>query len=167
MLLLAIAGMLLFLAFMLHVLWWRIKFPVHTTNTLLLVFFATPLFIYVVYIYLFPTLVLFTISDIVRLILFYGSCALVYIILYSAIQQQSPTLAMVLYLYSKGKTGCDEDSLILYLSATNEIQKRFSLMEQGKWIFSLDETWYLTKKGLRAANFFEYSALVFGLKVGG
>ncbi len=101
------AGSLLFIAFLLHILWWRIRMPVTSTGVLLLVFFVTPIIIVS-----FCNMQM-TMADFLRLILLYSSCALVYIILYSAIEQQSPTLAIVNTINSRGERGCEEDALLV------------------------------------------------------
>lgn len=154
---------LLFLSFAIHVLWWRVRMPARTTNALLLVFFCMPFIV----VYGFHLQAAYTHTDMIRMGLLYTSCSLVYIILYSAIEQQSPTLRIIHFINHQGKSGCNNQSLISHLQANDEIKKRLELMEQGGWITPVQNRWQLTKKGWRIAFLFENTAAIFGIKSGG
>lgn len=150
---------LLFFAFMTHIVWWRVKRPAHTTSALLLLFIG--FFIIAI------SALSLSFIEVMRLGLLYISCALSYIILYSAIEQQSPTLAMIHYIDLHGEKGCDDESLAHSLCTKSEIMKRLTLMEQSDWLLQKNMRWYLTKKGRRLAYLFDYAAKLFGLKIGG
>ena len=90
-----------------------------------------------------------------------------YIILYSAIDQQSPTMAIIHFLNRQGENGSDIETLIYQVCPANEINVRLQLMEDGGWIISYGHGWKLTNKGLLIAKLFENTAGIFGLKNGG
>lgn len=167
MLIIIFSGIALLLSFFIHVLWWRKKMPLNTTSTLLFIFFGTligAIFLFACYA---KTLVRAQFPEVLQFLMLYSSCALVYIILYSAIEQQSPTLAIIDYINQHGENGCDNQSLNRYLNASQELEKRLMLMEQGKWITLTNQGWQLTKKGIRIAQIFEVAAIIFGLNKGG
>lgn len=156
---------MLLIAFIAHLIWWRISMPSRTTAALLVIFLATPLLLYVLGIQH------FSFEDEkfthARLLLLYISTSLVYVILYSAIEQQSPTLSMVNFLKQHQDRGCDDESLIAFCNTNNDISKRLLLMQQSGWVKYTNQRWHLTPSGLRVAKLFHTGANLFGLKVGG
>ncbi len=141
--------------------------PPNTTSALLFIFFGILIFSIIGYIWLSETPIILQLGEMIRFILLYTSCTLVYIILYSAIEQQSPTLAIINYINQHGKSGCDDQSLNKYLNASEGIEQRLSVIVQSGWIQSTESGWRLTKKGFRIAYIFEYAATIFGLNKGG
>lgn len=164
---LILAGVLLFLSFIVHMLWWRNSRPVRTTSALLIVFLSVPVVTIGVSFFLSTSIHLLQALEVFRLVLFYISYTLVYIVLYSAIEQESPTLAIIHYIKRQGGGGCDESTLVQHLRASEVIEKRFALMAQGGWIMPTGVKWHLTKKGACIACIFENAATFFGLKTGG
>ncbi len=160
---LVIAVALLSLSFATHLFLWRCKVPKHATSTLLLIFFIVPL----IFCLITNAATMLPLFDILRLALLYFGCTLVYIILYSAIEQQSPTLSIIFCIKNHGITGCSDDALIQYLSADNVIKERLYLMNKEGWLKDSDKGWQLTKKGHRIAHLFDYTANIFCLGYGG
>ena len=158
---------LLLQSFMVHLIYWRMSVPTHATRALLKIFFFCPFLFLSVYYLIAADPIYFSLSDIFRLFMLYVSCALVYIILYSAIELQSPTLAIVHYISLHGSEGCESKKLFAHLDADEEIKKRIGLMHQGGWIDLMNNHWGLTEKGQRMASLFENAAFVFGLRTGG
>lgn len=157
-------GMLL-LSFIIHLLWWRIKMPSRTTGMLLLIFLSVPAILFALGLsrYITPD----TTYSLSRLLLLYSTCSLVYVILYSAIEQQSPTLGMVSFINKHSERGCDDEALMLFLNAGEEIKKRLNLMQQSGWVIQQGQRWHLTKNGKRIAQLFQAAASIFGIKRGG
>jgi len=164
---LLLTSLLLLLSFTLHLIWWRKKMPIQTTKILLCVFFGMLILSITIYCSVHTSWIALSFSEIMRFILLYSSCAFVYIILYSAIEQQSPTLAILHYIDSRGIHGCDGKSLVHYLSTLEEVKQRLFRMEQGEWIILMQGNWCLTKKGRYIAYLFECAAVFFRLGKGG
>jgi len=159
---------LLFVSFILHVLWWRINMPHRSTIALLICFFGV-LILAILYLCLFPSTFDYSLIDISKMILLYTSCTFVYIIVYSAVEDQSPTLAIAYYLKKQSHAGgCDDNSLNNFLKADAAIRRRIFSMEKSGFIQKNHDHWFLTKKGKFFASIFDYSAKIFGLRgIGG
>jgi hypothetical protein len=98
-----LAGLvLLLLAFFVHVVAWRLRLPRRSIRALLGIFAATPLVVVPIYFAIEPSPAFIDASGAVRILLFYVSCSLVYVVLYSAIESKSPSLAIVSHLASCG-----------------------------------------------------------------
>ena len=80
-----------------------------------------------------PSLAIIGVSllDALRVLLFYVSCSLVYVCLYSAIEAQSPSLAIVSYVASCGSAGCSETD-IATTSLNGEKRERADCLDGGR-----------------------------------
>ena len=165
MLILFTCGLLL-LSFLIHIFWWQISMPKQTSFFLLIIFFLTPLITAPLYIS-FVKLYLTNSPEVFSLILLYVSCALVYISLYSAIEQHSPTLNIITYINKKGHEGCQDNELIEYLNPQEEINTRLAIMVQVGWIKRYLNQYFLTKRGKQVALIFSVGALIMGIEKGG
>lgn len=148
----------LFTGFCLHVLWWQIAMPRNSTLALLNVF-AWVLCMALIFMNDFAVILPFA--------LLYLGCALVYIIMYSAIEQQSPTLSIVGLIYSAGHHGCDIQALKQQLKPDAQIKQRLNLIADSGMIMQRQGNWVLTFKGQNWARIFSLAAVVFGLERGG
>lgn len=155
-------ALLLIATFSLHVLIWRVRTPAKTLLTLVSLFFIVMLCVDVAG---YESQV--EITQLVRFSLLFFSCALVYIILYTAIEKQSPTLAIIQALYRAGLHGLSEDELRAALSIATETDERFFCLQQSKWINVDNESITLTKHGKMIAALFACSAKIFHLEKGG
>lgn len=157
---------LLLLAFIVHIIVWRYKKPLAVNRGLLIIFILVPAIVLPLQGILFD--IHFLLPELVSLGMLYISCALVYIILYSAIEMQSPTLAIIDLINQNNKFGCHDCQLQEHLTAENAMQLRIAAMEQNNWVI-LDKCsrWQLTSKGRRIAKIFHFSAAIFGLTKGG
>jgi hypothetical protein len=90
-----LAGLaLLLLAFVVHVVTWRVHLPKRSMRALLCVFAKTPLVAVPIFMVIEPSAVIdASLSDTLHVLLFYVPSSLVYVCLYSAIEAQSPSLA--------------------------------------------------------------------------
>ncbi len=159
---------LLFISFFAHLLWWHVKMPVRTSRALLLIFLVVPIITFSICKLLgFPFTLSMSLPEIVSLFLFYTSCTLVYICLYSAIEQHSPTLTIITHIDEHGESGCEDNCVVQHLNPNEEIHKRLSIMKQVGWIQETVNNYILTKRGKRIATIFGYGATIFGLKKGG
>jgi hypothetical protein len=158
---------LLMLSFCVQLLLWRVWLPARQIQTLLIVFIIAP-FVAIAMLTVtggqqfLPT---FSIADIVRLIFFYASCSLVYIILYSAIEERSPTLAIVSYVGNRA--GSTEAELFERFGGGDELFHRIELLTLSKFVGRDGDNWHLTPAGRRLAQLFDVAGRLFGLEVGG
>ena len=160
------AFFLLFISFVVHVVWWRIKVPTNTTRVFLFIF-TIVLIMGLMLMQLLELINSYSWHDFMRFFLLYAGSALVYIILYSAIEQQSPTLALIDCISQHGEEGSDEESLKKIINPDKEIEARLLVMRNGRWLQSHDNIWRLTPTGKRIAYLFDYAAVLFGLSLGG
>ena len=157
--------LLLLLAFFVHIVAWRVRLPRRSIRALLCIFAATPLVVVPIYFAIAP--VFADASDAVRILLFYVSCALVYIVLYSAIESTSPSLAIVSYVVSCGSAGCAEADLADRVTDDEGIGARVAAMKAARMIAVSDGQCALTPTGRRWAELFEFASAIFRLPLGG
>jgi hypothetical protein len=156
---------LLLLAFFVHIVAWRVRLPRRSIRALLCIFAATPLVVVPIYFAIAPA---FTdASDAVRILLFYVSCALVYVVLYSAIESKSPSLAIVSYVASCGSAGCAEADFADHVIDDEGISTRIAAMTAAQMIAVSDGQCTLTPAGRRWAKLFEFASTIFRLPLGG
>lgn len=139
--------------------------PVKTSRALLIIFFSMPIIVVSIYYLIQP----FTLPapEIFSLVLLYTSCSLVYISLYSAIEQRSPTLSILSQINSFGEIGCEENQIIEKLKPADEIEKRIAVMTDVGWLLNRESHYFLTSKGSRIARIFNMGALIMGIGKGG
>jgi len=165
-----LAGLeLLMLAFVAHVIAWRIHLPRRPIRALLCIFAATPLVALPIYFAIEPLPVLTdtSLADALRILLFYVSCSLVYVVLYSAIEAQSPSLAIVSYIASCGSAGCTEADFADHVIDDESISTRIAAMKAGGMIVINDGKCTLTPAGRLWATLFEFAGDIFRLPLGG
>lgn len=165
-----LAGLaLLIISFIVHLVIWRVHISKRPMLALLGIFGVTPVLVISICVAsnAFPGLAGITLSSALRVLLFYLSCSLAYICLYSAIEVQSPTLAIVAHVASCGSTGCSETELANAMPDNDSIMQRIGLMEAGGVISISEELCKLTPVGRLWAGVFEYTSKIFGLQLGG
>ena len=163
-----LAGLVLLLfAFLLHVIAWRVRPPRRSIRALLCIFAATPLVVVPIYFVIEPSPAFADASDAVRIVLFYVSCSLVYVILYSAIESKSPSLAIVSYVASCGSVGCAEADFADHMIDDEGINTRIAAMKAAQLIVVGDGQCTLTPPGRRWGELFEFASTVFRLPLGG
>ena len=165
-----LAGLALLIpAFIVHVIVWRVHLPTRSIRALLCVFAATPLVAVPIY-FAFGTLSAFvdtSSSDAVRILLFYVSCSLVYVCVYSAVEGQSPSLAIVLYVAKCGSAGCTDADFANHIIDDESISTRLAAMQAAKMIVVSDGRCTLTPQGRLWAALFEFAGNIFRLPLGG
>jgi hypothetical protein len=163
-----LAGLVpLLLAFFVHIIAWRVHPPRRSIRALLCIFAATPLVVVPVYFAIEPLPAFADASDAVRIVLFYVACSLVYVVLYSAIEGKSPSLAIVSYVASCGSAGCAEADFADHVVDDEGISTRIAAMTAAQMIVVSDGLCMLTPAGRRWAERFEFASTVFRLPLGG
>jgi hypothetical protein len=158
---------LLFLSFCVQLALWRIFIPRRQIRALLVIFVLVPLIaVGVLQIVGMPD-VLATLSaaEIVRLAIFYVSCALMYIVLYSAIEEQSPTLAIASYVAKRPQ--CTDTDLVDKFGKGHELSSRIELLARSEFVSQENGRYRLGPAGRRFAKLFDAASRLFGLESGG
>jgi hypothetical protein len=160
---------LLILAFVMHVIIWRVQPPKRSIRALLGIFAATPLVTVSIFVAIEPSSAIIgaSLSGALRVLLFYVSCSLVYVCLYSAIEAQSPSLAIVSYVAGCGSAGCSETEIGNHIIDRESVSARIDSMTAAKMIVVGDGRCALTPGGRLWAEVFEFAGNIFRLPLGG
>ena len=156
-------GSLLFcLAFLSHVVWWRIRLPKRQIKSLLLIFFAflcVGSFIlrkYALKISIFGLHPPSDVSDVFQLATYFISLTLAYMITYSAIEADSPSLLIVQEIFDAGKSGLGKEMLRLNMNDSVLVEPRINDLLVDKMVEMHGKKYHLTKKGLILARIFKF-----------
>ncbi len=144
---------------------WRIRLPRKHTPALLVLFALVP--VVAMFLGLVFHRLSFTPYDVVRIALLYVSFALGYVVIYSALEQQSPTLSIVAYVRKRGAAGCADSELFDVFGEGRALEGRLDVMSGGGWAEIREGRFKLTSSGRFFANSFALAARVFGLPTGG
>lgn len=160
-------GLLLF-SFCVQLALWRIFIPKRQIRAVLAIFFCVPILLVAsrhIIAGLPPIPLDLSAAHAARLLIFYVSCVLAYAALYSAIEQQSPTLAIVSYVAKKSE--CTETELFERFGRGSELLQRVDLLALSKLVISEGDSYRLTAAGRRVAKLFDYAHRLFGVERGG
>lgn len=160
---------LLVAAFGMHVLLWRACLPSKHTNTLLFIFFsvlAAGIFVIRVFGVL-PLGAEGSVFDYLRLVLFYVSVALAYIISYSALEADSPSLLMTLEINAAGAQGLEKSKLLHTLTDAVLIRPRLNDLVRDGLAVSEQGKYRLTAKGRSFVRIFIFFRTLLGAPKGG
>jgi len=97
-----------------------------------------------------------SISEWLRIGIFHISLTLAYMITYSAIEADSPSLVMVMAIANSGPNGMDAKEFEATLNDDLLIRPRIMDLITDKMAYKEDGRYRLTKKGLLFANIFIY-----------
>jgi hypothetical protein len=162
-----VTGVALFvLSFLAQIALKHVWFPTRRTQGLLVLYALVPLAAILVAAVT-GRAVWFSAPESVRLALAYVAVSLAYIALYSAVEIQSPTLAIVTNLANAGTKGRTKLELSGRFTRNFAITGRFALLEDGGWVRCEGEIVRLTPQGRFYAELFERASRVFGLIKGG
>ena len=158
---------LLFLSFCGQLVLWRIFIPTRQIRALLVIFFLVPLIVFgVVQLTGTPiALAALSAAEAARLAIFYVSCALTYIVLFSAIEEQSPTLAIISYVFKKSQ--CTAADLVERFGKGHELSQRIELLARSEFVKREGDRYRLAATGDRLAKLFDAANRLFGIESGG
>lgn len=161
------------LALCMHLLIWRLRIPKRQRKVLLRIFLAT-FFISILGISIFQTwnlvprfLRIYYFSEVIQVFIFVIAFAFSYIITYSAVEADSPSLAIIKTIAKSGSEGLDKGKLFAILNDDILVKPRLAdLLTDG--LVSLDNGRYtLTPKGRLSARVFIAYRKLLDLPVGG
>ena len=147
------------LSFITHLIVWKIKIPKRQTKTILQIFFGVWI-IAVLFTRFNPDFPLFSFSapakflDLLHMALFHTSLTLAYMITYSAMEADSPTLVMILKIASAGTEGLEKSELDKSLTDHILVIPRIQDLLRDKLALIRNGKYQLTPKGTLFARIF-------------
>jgi hypothetical protein len=156
-------------AFCLHLLWWRVRMPRRHTAVLLALFFGTLTAGLVLVDYL-PELRAFRLEGwLQRLHVaeFFTSMTLAYVVAYSAIEERSPSMTLLVHVAASGDRGRTEDELYAVLAGITPIETRLRAMVRDHMIELHGDVYCITFKGRLWAMVFGFWRRLSRLNKGG
>ena len=106
-------------------------------------------------------------ADVARLALLLASISLAYIAVYSAIEDDSPSMAMVKMAWQAGDKGCAESDFRAVMDDRLFLDRRIDAMERDGWVDRSGGNLILTPLGRLWATVFFKAQLVLGMDEGG
>lgn len=157
-------GMIIFcIAFLLHLMIWKIHVPKSHKRTLLQIFFATLLISFIILSFVTNLLII----EYLHIFLLFVALTLAYITTYSSIEVDSPTLVIINAIVNAGKNGLEKNMLIERLSEEMLIEPRIKDLLADKMIYLSDKKYKLTKSGLWLAKIFTFYRKLLNADKGG
>lgn len=118
-------GLFLF-SFLVHLIIWKIKLPRQQIKTLLMIFAAALALWVIAFGARSAELV-----EILHVALFYGSISLCYVITYSAIEADSPTLSLIRFLADAKAAGRSRDEIRQFMALRPFVRARLAALERS------------------------------------
>lgn len=160
---LIISLMLVGVAWLAHAAWWRIRLPQRHTRALLLVFGATPLVVAGIWTASgSPTPV--SLSELPSVMLFYLGAAVCYLIIYTGVEQTSPSLMIIRALEAASEKGCSKQELAAVITEETFMRPRLKALKDAGMLTSTEGGFVLTARGRRAAEFAVLFCRVFNIR---
>jgi len=128
-------------AFLVHVALWRARMPTHTTRALIVIFAAV---LVVALVLRALWLQAYDWGGALYVVALYGALALSYILLYTGIECDSPTLSLCRYIASSG-SGVTEAELDAFIASRPFVMSRIAQLEQAGFVSRRSGTIELTR----------------------
>jgi hypothetical protein len=167
-------GSLLFLTgLVVHLIVWRIRLPRRQTKGLLIIFLVTLVFGCVLYDDTVPTLNTsgadspFALAEFFQLSLFFLSLTMAYLITYSAVEADSPSLVIVRKISEAGTGGLKKDLLAREIDESVLILPRLKDLIVDKMAVIEHGRYRLKTKGVIMARLFKFYRRLMGAGMGG
>lgn len=148
------------LAFLLHLIMWKIHLPRRQTKTILQIFFGV-LIVCLLILWLAPlfidninTFISLTLPEYLLIVLFFVSLTLAYVITYSAIEADSPSLVMVMTVANAGPQGLNKEEFNRIMTDDILVMPRVRDLLRDKMVYMDGDKYRLTLKGFLFAYLF-------------
>ncbi len=138
-------------AWLLHLLWWRLRLPRNHTGALLLLFAVVPPLAALLWM-LAGAPRLFGLADIPGIALLYMGAVGCYLIAYTAIEETSPSLAVFAALQAAGGAGCSREDLSTVVTDSNFIKPRLDALRRDGILEASADGCVLSPRGEKAAR---------------
>lgn len=154
-------GLIFFsIAFILHFIIWKIRIPRRQTNALFAIFFG----ICILGIFLFAKSGFF---ESLYIFVLFSSLTLAYIITYSAIEVDSPSLSLVTAFDNNAKAGLSREDISKFMTDSKLVIPRISDLVRDKLVYSDSGKFKLTAKGKNFIRIFILYRRLLGAQKGG
>jgi hypothetical protein len=166
-------GALLFLiGFLVHVVLWRVRKPVNTTVTIVLVFVGSISFVWLALssLIIFQELISFLPqepSGKMLSLLLALALAVSYIMTYPALENDSPTLKLVYLIAQKKRAGETEEELFKSFSNKSTVEHSITEMISEGLVRMEGQSLLLTDRGHRLARIYRKWRAILGAQMGG
>jgi len=165
----AVAFGIFFAGFFVHLLVWRISLPTRQTAALVVIFFLslvggmTTLFACVAAGYATP----FRVWEYLHVILFHLTLMFTYLIVYTSIEERSPSMTLLVFVHEAGKTGRTREEMAGVLTGIAPVEIRLRGMVRDHLTVESDGVCRLTSKGRAWACVFSTWRRFLKMKKGG
>lgn len=156
-------GLLVF-AWIVHVVWWRISLPQHQSRALLLIFGAVAAIAAACYAWRgTPGVSGF---DLPGMALFYAAAAGCYLLVYTGVEESSPSITIFRALEQAGALGLDEAELATHITNERFVKPRLQALQRDGMIAMTEAGGRLTARGRRMALLARRLAMLFNIHRG-
>ncbi len=155
--------------FALHVVWWRWRLPRAQSQMLLLLFLVSGMICCgVAYSTIAPDACrLFGWIPGIQLAMFQLSMALAYVEAYTAIEEDSPSMTILLFVAAAADRGCTAEQLLSLIPDEAIVGVRLQALLTSGLVSAREERLLLTTAGRRWAELFRLTRQLYGLPLGG
>lgn len=136
------ASSLLLVAFCVHLALWRVRLPTRQLPTLLAVFFAVAIGWGLT-----PPARLWPLVELLHLAILYVAVTLAYVITYTAIEGDSPTLSLMYFVTATGEAGLPAAEMDAFIVARPFIQTRLETLISAGRIVEKDQRYFVAGEG--------------------
>ncbi len=157
------SGLIFFsIAFILHFIIWKIRVPRRQTNALLAIFFS----VCILGIFLFAKSGFF---ESLYIFVLFSSLTLAYVITYSAIEVDSPSLSLVMAFVKSGRSGLNREDISKFMTDEKLVICRINDLLRDKLIYKDPQTanFKLTTSGRNFVTIFVLYRRLLGAQRGG
>ena len=159
------------LAFVVHVAWWRLARPKRQTRALLLLFFGLSAAVTAAAAALgWPgggPLVLAGVAQVLHVGVFVTAFTLAYVITYSAVEVDSPSLVMVTLVSGAGPEGLPCEAFDAAFTDERLVAARVADLVRDRMLEVVDGRYRMTGKGRRFVRIFIFYRWLMGAGIGG
>ncbi len=147
---------------------WRVRLPARQTRALLVWLLGGAPICFVAGLYAFTGASLWphSLAEVFQVALFHLSMSLSYIVTYSALEEESPTLAIVKYVAAAGPTGRSREDLRQIINDETVVGSRITAAVRDGLVSEHARALELTDKGRRVARMFGLYRGVLGTEKG-
>ena len=160
---------LLAAVFLLHLIWWQIRLPKSHTRALLLLFLgALPLALIANAVLPSWSLTIQGFWQHAQVCLFHITMSLAYVEFYTSIEEDSPTLSLLLFVERAGADGRAEEEMFQLIDDDFVVGNRLqSMVNSGVATRDDEGVLRLTPAGRKWARFFQFARWIYHLRLGG
>jgi len=159
---------IVFSAFIMHLIWWRIKIPQRQVKTLLKIFFGALLFWLIVFQISEGTEIQFRLffptrwPEFVHVSIMVVTVTLSYISFYTVLEVDSPTLVMILKIEEAGPEGMDKNLFERTLNDDLLVKPRVKDLIRDEMAFMEGDKYKINAKGRRLVNALRWHRKIMG-----